>query len=158
MSLSASDASISKPISPRTIFVPRVKTNISSEQSDTLLDHLKIEDKNLRQQLLFLANGLPGEITKLSQDKQYFDNISESVKNAKDFLSSDAYDKCLLIQKIYSKRENVLLFIEHCLLLIKYNLIHNPQENSALLLDRLLAVHQRILQNGNTKAQLLTLI
>ena len=131
---------------------------ISSEQSNTLLDHLKIEDKNLRQQLLFLADGLPGEMTKLAQDRQYFDNISESVKNAKDFLSSGAYDKCILIQKIYSKRENVLFFIEHCLLLVRHNLTNNPTRSSALLLDKLLAVYQRILQNGNTKAQLLTLI
>ena len=131
---------------------------ISPDQSSALLDYLKIKDTNLRKQLLFLADGLPGELTKLAQDKQYFDNISESVKDAKDFLSSGAYDKCILIQKIYVKRENVLIFIEHCLLLVKYNLIHNPKENSAILLDKLLEVYQRIQQNGNTKAQLLTLV
>ena len=46
-------------------------SSISLEESKAILDRFKIDDIKTKQ-ILFLANGLPGEIEKLATDRKYF--------------------------------------------------------------------------------------
>jgi DNA polymerase III delta prime subunit len=131
---------------------------ITSSQSEKLLKNLSMTDPVKVQQLLFLANGLPAELTRLAENDSYYNEVSSSIKKAKDFLAASSYQKCIIIQSLDKKRLDSLQFIDHCLLLVKHGLLKHPANNTANHLEKLLIVRENLVQNGNIKAQLLTLL
>jgi DNA polymerase III gamma/tau subunit len=131
---------------------------ITTSQSQEFLKGMSIIDTTKTQQLLFLANGLPAELKRLADDTIYYSDVSSSVKKAKDFLAASSYEKCVMIQLLDKKRSESLQFIDHCLLLVKHGIFIKPAHNTATLLEKLLIVRENLTQNGNIKAQLLTLL
>lgn len=130
---------------------------ITSQQSEKLLDTLNITDKSRRMQLLFIAKGLPAELTRLSEDEDYFTTKAQVVRDARELLQANDYEKLLLINK-YTDREKSLQLLDAALQIIHLTMVQKPQESIALQLENFLHAEDRIRENGHVRTQLLQAI
>ncbi len=124
---------------------------ITRQQSEALLDELEVKDQHKRAQLLFIAGGLPAELTRLATDEAYFEGRSEIVRDARDFLQSTPYKKLLLADKYREDRTKALVLLDDAAKLISHNLTPKDAYELALKIDSLLTAYQRIQQNGNVR-------
>lgn len=130
---------------------------ITPNQTEQQLDALKVSDKRKRQQLAFIAMGLPAELSRLTQDEEYFSEQASLAKNAREFLSSKQYDRIVSINKISSDRDQAIQLIDHIARILKYSLQNNAKSNLALQLDKTLQTAESIKNNGHVRTQLLQL-
>lgn len=131
---------------------------ITAEQSNELLDSLKVDNATKRSQLLFMANGLPAELIRLNQDDEYFARRVAIMRDARTFLQGSAYDKLLVAQSHKDDRPKTLLMIKDCMKIIEHSLKVQPQLKMVRQLDRLSSIYDAIEANGNIRLQLLTLV
>ncbi len=127
---------------------------ITSEQSEALLSELKVTDATKRAQLLFIANGLPAELTRLVQDEDYFTARAGLVKDARTFVTGSAYDRLLLAKKYKDNRTQALTLLEDSMKLLKRTLASNGDISSLRMLSRLEVIHKRLYEQGNVRLQL----
>lgn len=126
---------------------------ITADQSNELLDSLKVMDVQKRSQLLFMAMGLPAKLTKLVTDDKYFDSQVQIVRDARQFLQGSAYDRLIIAQSYKDDRQSALMMITNALKLVETNV---AQGKTDLLpaIDSLLKAYTRIEANGNVRLQL----
>ena len=70
---------------------------ISTIESLNMLKKTKLDDQD-RQKIIFLADGLPGEIEKLSNSKKYLNEQIENAEIAKRWFMGSCFDKILIIK------------------------------------------------------------
>ena len=128
---------------------------ITKKQSEQLLDTLGVKDDATKRQLLFIAQGLPAELTRLVQDKAYFERRVESFKQARDFMQGNSYQKLIITYKIGSNRDIALALLDDTSLIIETSLREKPQKKLVAILDAVLQTQDRLRQDGNVRAQLL---
>lgn len=131
---------------------------ITNKQSNQLLDSLKINNKLKRSQLIFMADGLPAELTHLSTDDEYFNNRSKMIKDARELLSGKAYDKLLLAHEYKDSRSNTLLLLADASNILKKSIVSNPKPDAINYIDKLLRAYERIEANGNIRLCLTRLV
>ncbi len=126
---------------------------ITKEQSSILLDELKVTDTKKRTQLLFIASGLPAELTRLATDESYFLERSQIVRDAQLYLQSSAYERLSLATKYKDDRQKALLLLNDALKLLQSNV---QQGKSSLIskIEQLISSYERIEANGNIRLQL----
>jgi len=126
---------------------------VSLEQSNEILDQLKVLDPQKRSQLLFIATGLPAELTRLSTNDKAFDSRVQVVRDARQFLQGSPYDRLVVAQSYKDNREKTLLLLGDAMKMIEKNISEGKSE---LLpeLDKLLKTYERIEANGNIRLQL----
>jgi DNA polymerase III delta prime subunit len=124
---------------------------ISRNQSEKLLDTLGVKDSTKRSQMLFMADGLPAELTRLSSDDMYFDCMSGLVRDARELLRGNTYQKLLLAQKYKDDRYSTLILLTNASKILKKSLSDNPTPETIQLIDKLLRTYQRIEANGNIR-------
>jgi len=124
---------------------------ITLKQSNQLLDDLGVTNEKIRIQILFIADGLPAEITKLSTDKEYFDHRTVMMHDAKQLLQSGLYDKLLIAQRYKDSRVLTLTLLADAANILKKDIIKNPQFDTVNYIDKLLKTYQRIEANGNIR-------
>lgn len=124
---------------------------VTKQQSEALLDELGVVDVRKRAQLLFIAGGLPAELTRLAVDEAYFTARSEIVRDAREFLQANLYERLLLVDKYREKRANALVLLDDAAKLLSQNLTTKNTYEMAAKIDRLLTAYQRIEQNGNVR-------
>ena len=124
---------------------------ITVGQSNQLLDLLGIDDDKKRAQLLFMAEGLPAELTSLSKNDEYFENRSVMMRDARELLQGNLYQKLLLAQKYKDDRALALQLILDASKILKKTIITNPQPETIGHIDKLLKTYQRIEANGNIR-------
>lgn len=126
---------------------------ITNEQSNILLDGLNVTNEKKRSQLLFMANGLPAELTRLVADESYFESRAQVVRDARTFLQGSVYDRLKLAHSYKDDRSKALLLVDDALKLLKSNI---EQGRVELLpkIDSLLQAHERLSANGNVRLQL----
>lgn len=117
-----------------------------------------IGDKKKQDQILFLAEGLPLKITKLSKDDDYFDRASLSIRNAMDVLSKNNYEKIVLINSFKEDRISAIELIENMLLIVKNSIFYNKESASIRKIDPLLKAKFRITSGGNVRLNLLSVV
>ncbi len=124
---------------------------ITKAQSEALLDELDIKDQRQRAQLMFIAGGLPAELSRLAQDEAYFASRSEIVRDAREFLQATPYKRLLVAEKYRDDRPGTLTLLDDTAKLLSQNL--SPKDASSLVvkIDNLLNAYQRIEQNGNVR-------
>lgn len=130
----------------------------TAEQSKQLLDLLKINDEKKRSQLLFMAEGLPAEITRLSVDQDYFDKRSDIVRDAREILRGGLYQKLLIAQKYKDDRSAALTLLNDASNILRKSIMANPQAATISRIDLLLKTYQRIEANGNIRICLTQLV
>ena len=127
---------------------------ITTEQSNELLDLLKVRDDRQKAQLLFIANGLPAELTRLVQDAKYFEARTAIIKDAREFVVGGAYERLLIAKKYKDDRTNALLLLADAMKLLQRTVVSGGDESSIARIAKLEEVYGVILGNGNIRLQL----
>lgn len=128
---------------------------ITPEQSIDFLDKLNVSDATKRQQLLFIAQGLPAELTRLVQDSEYFEKRASILRDARSLLQSDKYTGLVLAQQYAQKRpESLVLVNDACELLrrsLKQAANTTARETITTKLAALEQVYDQLHNNGNVR-------
>lgn len=115
--------------------------------SDTGYIISDIKPQLKQRQVEFIANGLPAEIQRLSEDDVYFRAKSRLYEQAKAYLSGGIYEKLITIPKLKTREEAIDF------LLVVSRLAQMKSQN-AKSLETLSTAIDNLSQNGNIKAQL----
>lgn len=124
---------------------------ITSIQTNKLLDSLELTDDKKRSQLIFMATGLPAELTNLATDIEYFEKRSFMMRDARRLIGSNMYQKLLIAQKYKDDRRVALLLLLDATNILQKSIIANPQIDAINYIDKLLKTYQRIEANGNIR-------
>lgn len=127
---------------------------IQTAESNELLDSLNVRDEKRRAQILFIADGLPAELTRLSLDDDYFTSRAAAVRAAREFLGATPYQKLLIIAKLGDKRPEARLFIDDCIKQLRLALAKDASPKILSQIKQLLEASERIARNGNIKLAL----
>lgn len=126
---------------------------VTKEQSEEVLNGLKVFDAKKRSQLLFMASGLPAELHRLVADEKYFESRAEIVRDAQQFLKGSPYERLILAQQYKESRAQALLLLDDAMKLLQKN-IAGGRTDLILKIDELLKAYERIAANGNVRLQL----
>jgi DNA polymerase-3 subunit delta' len=124
---------------------------ITTEQSEQLLDSLKVTDRVKRSQLLFMAVGKPAELTCLASDEAYFEKRSITVRDARELLRGSLYQKLLIAQCYKDDRVSTLTLLQDVASILKRSITDNPQTDTISHIDTVLNAYQQIEANGNIR-------
>lgn len=127
---------------------------ITKDQSNTFLDELGVRDATKRTQLLFIAEGLPAELSRLVADEAYFTKRASLVKDARSFASGTTYDRLLIARKYKDSRPDALTLLEDAMKLLRMTLAATGDASSLRTLRRFEVLHTRISEQGNVRLQL----
>ena len=124
---------------------------ITSDQSTELLNELGVNDATKRAQLMFIAGGMPAELTRLVSDDSHLESRSQIVRDARTLLQGNTYDALKVVDTYKDRREDSLILLTDASRLLKQNV---TQSNEAAVIARiatLLKTYERILANGNVR-------
>lgn len=122
---------------------------ISPSQTQALLDKHACKSTK-RDQIIYIASGLPAEITRLATDEIYFAGLSEETQLAKQLIESSSYRRLSLLQhQKLSRSEATELLTRVVSLLERY-----PSRESIAMLERCLEALDTIKTGGNIRLQL----
>lgn len=124
---------------------------LSRQESERLLDQLDIQDATKRTQILFLASGLPAEISQLATDEDYFNSRAARLKDAMKILQSDQYES-LQIVNAYNDRDAAKALCDDILNLLKQNI-----QDDDRVIEKLRAfslAYDRLAKNVNVRLAL----
>jgi DNA polymerase III subunit delta' len=128
--------------------------NISTQASKDLIESLgSVEAPKLRQ-VLFIAEGLPAEITRLLSDEKYFTATVSTMGFAKKLIESTAYERIQHVFGTKTDKVEVMQVIRRCVELLS----RSPSEQSLLMIERLLKAEEAITQNGNPRLHLVNAV
>ena len=123
---------------------------VDAEQSSNLI---KTAPAAEQKRLLFIAQGLPAELTRLNQDKDYFAAQAELVNVARKLLQADQYDR-LIITKDYKDRAAAIQLVKMVGRLLEFSVLHQLRADLANALELVEHVHGNLRANGNVRIQL----
>ena len=126
-----------------------------STQDHALITSIGSLDDKKSAQIKFLASGLPAEITRLISDSEYFTVRSEEITRSRNFISQKLYQKMIIIAKISNNREEALTLIQDSLMIVRLSITSHPTVELSVLLNQLLQVEEKLLNDGHVKTQLL---
>jgi DNA polymerase-3 subunit delta' len=130
---------------------------ITKKQSEELLDNLKVRDDRQRAQLLFIAGGLPAELTRLIENTKYFEHRSGIIKDAREYVTGNAYAKLLIAKKYKDNRGEALTLLADAMRLLQNTLVRGGDPATIATISQLEQTYGRILGNGNIRLQLASL-
>lgn len=131
---------------------------ISQEQSELLLTRLKVLDPTKRQQMLFLANGLPAELTRLATDSKYFTASSTAIRDARMLLQGSSIEQINLVETYQADRAGTLGLITAAQRILQHSLHGTPDTAVIATADQLATAYDRIAANGNIRLQLMSFL
>lgn len=127
---------------------------ITHAQSETLLDDLRVIDATKRAQLLFIAEGLPAELTRLAQDEDAFTQRASIVKDARTFISAPVYERLKIAHAYKDSREAALVLLDDSMKQLHAAIAKTGDAQLVKRLDVFLEAHRAIKQNGAVRIQL----
>ena len=127
---------------------------ITTQQSNDLLDSLKVRDERQKSQLLFIAGGFPAELTRLVSDPKYFEARSEIIKDAREYVVGNSYARLLIAKKYKDDRSQALVLLADAMKLLQKTLVNGGDSASIATIAQLEKVYGRIVGNGNIRLQL----
>lgn len=127
---------------------------VSREQSEALLDEHKVKDATKRTQLLFIAEGLPAELTRLATDEVRFESRAAIVKDARAFVTGSTYDRLTIAKKYKDSRSDAITLLEDALKQLQRTLASTGDASALRMMTRLETLHKRITEQGNVRLQL----
>lgn len=123
--------------------------------SAVMVQHLSKSDPVLTRQLLFLASGRPALLTRLLDDDGLRTAYLQYASHAKAFVSGTAYERLTLMHTLAQDRDTARIVTALAIEMLRVQLKQRVDSQLVERLERLLIVHERIVANGNIKAQLL---
>jgi len=130
---------------------------LSHAQSKKLLNELELTDTKKHSQALFLADGLPAELTRLASSDEYFAEQVKYVEDARAIIQGTPYDRFHTITA-YTDRANALKLITTIGHLIRFSILKQKQLTSIAVVDVLDQASERINANGHVRTQLMYLM
>lgn len=131
---------------------------LTQEQSVNHIVALGVNDPTKQAQLLFIASGLPAELTRLIMDEDHFAELAKIMMDARSFLQADAYEKMVIIQKYQTNRATVIQLIDSTMQILRRTMISKPQQTLVMQLATLLDIRENILNQYNIKLQLMRFV
>lgn len=132
--------------------------SISDSQSTRLLTSLGITDATARAQMLFLANGLAAELTRLATDKNYFAHESAYIRDARAFLQGSPVEQVTTIERYQKSREDSLGLLASAQRILSHSLRTQPSRELVARAETLATAYDRIAANGNIRLQLMVCV
>lgn len=130
---------------------------ITNAHSEKLLDELEVTDTKKRSQSLFLASGLPAELTRLAKDDRYFAEQVKYVEDARAIIQGSSYDRLRTLTD-YTDRVKALKLISVIGHLIRFSILKQKQLTSISVVDVLDQASEQINANGHVRTQLMYLM
>jgi len=127
---------------------------ITLNQSNELLDSLKVIDVTKRSQLLFIATGLPAALTRLAGDDKAFAARAQVIRDARTYVQGALYDRLKVALAYKDDREGSLTMLVDAMKLLQTSLKSGNNPEQVKLISALLKAHERIEANGNVRLQL----
>lgn len=127
---------------------------LTKDQSEQLLDSLKVRDERQKAQLLFIASGLPAELSRLLADEKYFEQRTEIIKDAREYIIGNSYGKLFIAKKYKDDRTKALVLLSDAMRLLQNTLVNGGDVASIDTISQLEQVYARIQGNGNIRLQL----
>ena len=109
---------------------------------------------NIKQQILFVANGNPLLINKLVNDLSLISQYSAHITTAKSFLTASTYQKLITINKLKDSREDAIATLD-ALIKILSTTIKTPDKQLLTLLNNALNARNDLLSNLNVRLTLI---
>lgn len=128
---------------------------INEVESKRLLTSLGVNDEMDIRRLLYVASGLPAELTRLASDNKSFRELSELVAKAREFVEGNTYQRIIVIQTLKDDRAGALKLIDMILLLLRRTLAMSPNTNTVRLIAALVSASEVIKANANIRLQLI---
>lgn len=124
--------------------------SVTAAQTEELLDSLPHLDSIKRRQIMFIAEGLPAEILRLTNDDSYFRTRSERIRIAKQLAESGTAERFLVLLKASLTRDEAIATVKQLISLLELS----PQPTSASRIQKLLKTLERLEAGGNIRLQL----
>ncbi len=124
-------------------------------ESMRLLKSLGVTTGIDEQRLLYIAQGLPAELTRLTQSQSDFKSLSERVSQARQIVEGTPYQRLVTIASTSLDRQQALQLIEMVILLLKRSIMQRPERMIVMRIDSMLAAAAAIRSNGNVKLHLI---
>jgi DNA polymerase III gamma/tau subunit len=131
---------------------------ITASQSSKFLDELSVKTSQKRTQLLYMAEGLPAELKRLVDNQDYFDSRATVVRDARDLLQSNVYQKLIIAQRYKGSREDTLLLLTNASNILRRSISEKPSSHLINQINSLLYAYQQIQANGNIRLCLARLV
>lgn len=109
-------------------------------------------------QLLFIADGLPAEITRLQSDETYFARSAKQMKDARAFLEGDAYTRLLFVKEYGTDRVAAGEFLSSLTTLLSFMLFARHDPSYIAQLESIEEISSRLRQNAHIRTQLTYLV
>lgn len=127
---------------------------ISELDSRRLLASHGVKDALDERRLLFVANGLPAELSRLAANDKDRTRLFEQVQVARQFAEGTTYQRLVIAQSVKDDRQGAVALIELIVLLLRRSLDTNPSQSTTQQIARLLDAAESIQANGNVRLQL----
>lgn len=135
--------------------VQRIRiTPISTLESQHFIKTLGISDPRKAQQLLFIADGKPAELARLTANDKYFGEQASLMNDARTLIGGTQAERMILISQYYSDRAKSLQLLQSAKTIASFSLTKNPSRDLITLVDRLATAYERVQANGSTRLQL----
>lgn len=112
---------------------------ITHAQSSDLLAKIGISDSTKVQQLLFIASGLPAQLTKLASDDGLFEKEASLLRQARTLIQGSPYERLLVAQSIKGERSDAKKVVGYATKILLFDIKSKQTANaeSLKLLDSL---------------------
>ena len=130
----------------------------TTEQTKHFIATAGITEPTKAMQLLYLADGLPAEIARLTSDNENFASRAAVISDAREFLQGSPYQKSLIVQKYRNDRPGALLLVDSCIAVLRRTLSTKPQQTIIAQLERLLSIREHIASNFSVSLQLMEFV
>jgi hypothetical protein len=131
---------------------------IDSNQTRKYLDELGVGDERKKQQLLYIADGLPAELHRLVHDNDYFDASAQRMKDARELLRASTYEKLLIAHRYRDNREQAIGLVEAAIHITRRTLSDNAQTGLVKQLSALTTAYDGLQANHNIRLCLARLV
>lgn len=131
-----------------------VMAPISPLDSKRHLGALGVTDPTDEQRLLYVATGLPAELSRLVANTSDFKALSERVQSARQLIQGSSYQRLAQTASFGGDRHEAIRFIDTVVLLLRRSLATNPDRATIGLIDRMMEASDAIRANGNVKLHL----
>ncbi len=131
---------------------------LDTADTRSFITHLGVTDARKIEQLVFLADGLPAELTRLVKDEGRFAAQSTYVADARALIQGNPYQRAIVAHKYHGDRSAALDMLAVGQQIIRRTLKKNPTEALIETIERFADTYDRIAANGNIRLQLMNLV
>lgn len=132
---------------------------MNDDQTAGLLDALGVHQPTVRAQLIFIAGGLPDELTKLARDEEYRKAQFDRARQAKALVGGTLFDKLKAANTLAGDRELAKAVLNISTRMLSTEIARQPDSQPLLRhMTAALRALEALGSNGNVRAQLLRFV